>query len=33
MVAFSTAFLFNLGSEPGRPIHTGQMLVFGSKPR
>src|SRR6202011_1772206 len=32
-VANSTAFLFNTGSAPGSPRHTGQMLVFGGAPK
>src|SRR5262249_40515159 len=30
--AYSTAFSFSTGSEPGNPRHTGQMCVFGSPP-
>jgi hypothetical protein len=29
----STAFSFNVGSEPGSPKHTGQTFVFGSDPK
>src|SRR5713101_2894424 len=32
-MAYSTAVLLSTGSEPGRPRHTGQMLVFGSAPK
>src|ERR1700731_2428601 len=32
-VANSTAFLFNTGSAPGSPRHTGQTLVFGGAPK
>jgi len=31
IAAFSTAFLFSNGSDPGRPAQTGQMLEFGSR--
>ena len=27
--AFSTTALFNTGSTPGSPVHTGQILVLG----
>jgi len=29
-VAFSTAFLFNSGNEPGIPMQIGQIFVLGS---
>jgi len=33
IAAFSTAFLFNNGNEPGNPTQIGEMFVFGSNPR
>src|ERR1700730_10414644 len=32
-VGNSTAFLFNTGSAPGSPRHTGQTLVLGGAPK
>ena len=33
LIVYSTAFLFNTGSAPGKPTHTGQQLVFWSLPK
>ena len=30
--AYSTTCLFNTGREPGIPVHTGQVCVFGAPP-
>ena len=33
LTANSTAFLFTVGSAPGRPRHTGQTCVFAAAPK
>jgi len=32
MIALSTTLLLRTGSEPGRPMQTGQICVLGSAP-
>ena len=31
-IAYSTTCLFNTGSEPGIPVQTGHVCVFGAPP-
>ena len=31
-IAYSTTCLFNTGKDPGIPVHTGHVCVFGAPP-